>query len=115
LSKKGTATKWCYNAYVQKGLSMGFTPQSEGSLTQCLSNTNIVNVNTETNTISLRPESNHSTHGTDAYQRLLAVVTIKVLFLYAWDIPVEAPLGVAGGSQATVFGANVSDLADLHV
>ena len=52
--------------------------------------------------------------GTDAYQRLLAVVTIKVLFLYAWDIPVEAPPGVAGGSQATVFGANVSDLADLH-
>ena len=29
-------------------------------------------------------------------------------------IPVEAPPGVAGGGQATVFGANVSDLADLH-
>jgi hypothetical protein len=44
------------------GLSMGFIPQSEGSLTQCCPTQNIVNVNTKANTISTATKNATSPH-----------------------------------------------------
>jgi hypothetical protein len=75
------------------GLSMGFIPQSEGSLTQCCPTQNIVNVNTKANTISIatRMQPLHTRNW-----RLLA--TIGTGLVYARDIPVESAAVVVVGS-----------------